>query len=180
MHAKDLRKWRRDLGFTQEEAGRALGVSRITIQNWESGSTPVPLMAEGACERATRRWKQRANYGPVTLVYFGAPLGQLSGEGHVERFASNDAALGRVRQLWNSPSFNSPTIIDDQTGFSIWHYRELEREIERRGARAPTKAEREKVLRTIRKISRHYMSLPLLDDRSADEIIGYDEHGLPS
>jgi antitoxin VapB len=29
-------------------------------------------------------------------------------------------------------------------------------------------------------IARHCATLPLLDTRSADEILGYDEHGLPS
>jgi antitoxin VapB len=29
-------------------------------------------------------------------------------------------------------------------------------------------------------IARHCAALPLLDARSADEILGYDEHGLPS
>jgi antitoxin VapB len=31
----------------------------------------------------------------------------------------------------------------------------------------------------LEEIAKHYESLPLLDDRSADEIIGYDENGLP-
>ena len=29
-------------------------------------------------------------------------------------------------------------------------------------------------------IALHCASLPVLDDRDADEILGYDEHGLPS
>jgi antitoxin VapB len=28
-------------------------------------------------------------------------------------------------------------------------------------------------------IARHYSSLPILDNRSPDEILGYDEHGIP-
>lgn len=31
----------------------------------------------------------------------------------------------------------------------------------------------------IRKILQRVDALPTLDDRSADEILGYDEHGLP-
>ena len=31
----------------------------------------------------------------------------------------------------------------------------------------------------IRRIQERLAALPVLDDRSADEIIGYDEHGLP-
>lgn len=31
----------------------------------------------------------------------------------------------------------------------------------------------------LEEIAKHYESLPVLDDRSPDEIIGYDENGLP-
>jgi antitoxin VapB len=34
-------------------------------------------------------------------------------------------------------------------------------------------------LERIRKISEHYMSLPVLDPRTPDEIIGYNEYGVP-
>jgi hypothetical protein len=33
---------------------------------------------------------------------------------------------------------------------------------------------------TIDAIADHCPSLPVIDDRSPDEILGYDEHGLPS
>lgn len=32
----------------------------------------------------------------------------------------------------------------------------------------------------LEEIAKHYQSLPILDDRSLEEIIGYDENGLPS
>ena len=35
-------------------------------------------------------------------------------------------------------------------------------------------------LRKMRAISERISALPPLDDRSPDEILGYDEHGLPS
>lgn len=35
-------------------------------------------------------------------------------------------------------------------------------------------------LEGIREIQRHVAQLPVLDDRTPDEIIGYDENGLPS
>jgi len=38
----------------------------------------------------------------------------------------------------------------------------------------------ESLVEEIMEIGRHCASLPLLDTRSADEIIGYNEHGLPS
>ena len=37
----------------------------------------------------------------------------------------------------------------------------------------------ESLVEDIMEIGRHCASLPLLDRRSADEIIGYDENGLP-
>lgn len=37
----------------------------------------------------------------------------------------------------------------------------------------------ENLVENIMEIGRHCAALPLLDARSPDEIIGYDEHGLP-
>lgn len=37
----------------------------------------------------------------------------------------------------------------------------------------------ENLVEDVMDIGRHCAALPLLDARSADEIIGYDEHGLP-
>ncbi len=34
--------------------------------------------------------------------------------------------------------------------------------------------------RDLRQIQEEFKRLPVLDDRTPDEIIGYDEHGLPS
>ena len=36
------------------------------------------------------------------------------------------------------------------------------------------------LLQDVRRISDHFMSLPVLDHRTPDEIIGYDENGLPT
>lgn len=58
--------------------------------------------------------------------------------------------------------------------------------------RAVTQALRERLIRKtgrvpdvtlredIRRIQERVASLPVLDDRTPDEIIGYDEHGLPA
>jgi antitoxin VapB len=35
-------------------------------------------------------------------------------------------------------------------------------------------------LQALRRIAEHAAALPVLDPRSPDEILGYDEHGLPS
>ena len=36
------------------------------------------------------------------------------------------------------------------------------------------------LLEDVRRISDHFTSLPVLDPRTPDEIIGYDENGLPT
>jgi len=36
------------------------------------------------------------------------------------------------------------------------------------------------LLAEIRAIAAHYKSLPVLDNRTEDEILGYDENGIPS
>ena len=38
----------------------------------------------------------------------------------------------------------------------------------------------ERVLREVRRISDRFASLPVLDPRTPDEILGYDENGLPT
>jgi len=43
----------------------------------------------------------------------------------------------------------------------------------------PKKRELERTKSEIDEILRRVDSLPVLDSRTADEIIGYDEHGLP-
>jgi antitoxin VapB len=41
------------------------------------------------------------------------------------------------------------------------------------------RADNDALLEEVLEIGRHCASLPVLDARSADEILGYDEHGLP-
>ena len=53
----------------------------------------------------------------------------------------------------------------------------LDRERAQEQDRAETKAER---LAKLREVVRRFDTLPVLDDRAPDEIIGYDENGLPS
>lgn len=54
--------------------------------------------------------------------------------------------------------------------------RAVEERLQRERARREAGTLRSEVLR----IRERYIELPLLDDRSAEEIIGYDEHGLPA
>ncbi|WP_094183569.1 helix-turn-helix domain-containing protein [Bradyrhizobium canariense] len=70
MTGQELRFWRDELALTQEQAGALLDVTRVTIQNWERGRTTVPEPVALACAFLFRRWKQRPDFGPVTLVRF--------------------------------------------------------------------------------------------------------------
>lgn len=44
----------------------------------------------------------------------------------------------------------------------------------------PLKKDPAAILAAVRKIQDYVAKLPILDDRSADEILGYDENGLPN
>jgi hypothetical protein len=45
---------------------------------------------------------------------------------------------------------------------------------------APSTPEQERLLKELREMRERWAQLPILDDRSDDEIIGYDEHGIPN
>ena len=47
-------------------------------------------------------------------------------------------------------------------------------------AREEQRADEDEMVEEVLEIARHFSSLPVLDSRGADEIIGYDEHGLPT
>jgi antitoxin VapB len=43
----------------------------------------------------------------------------------------------------------------------------------------PSKEERDRLIEEITEVLKRVDSLPILDSRSPDEIVGYDEYGLP-
>jgi len=47
-------------------------------------------------------------------------------------------------------------------------------------ARLTRKAHVDRVLAEVEEITAHFATLPILDTRSDEEILGYDENGLPS
>src|ERR1700691_5395777 len=103
MLASELKEWRKKLRLTQEEAADRLYVSRITIQNWEAGTTPVPKLVD---EAVAGDMKRASEYGPVMLYYSNAPAVapkngfQGIAEMQMEGFANNATALKRVQELW--------------------------------------------------------------------------------
>src|SRR2546422_11366206 len=69
MDLWDFKKWRRKLRYSQFDAAEELGLSRAAVQNRESETVPISEVVELACEELTLRWKQRPEFGPVTLTY---------------------------------------------------------------------------------------------------------------
>jgi hypothetical protein len=181
MQPDELKEWRTKLGLTQEEAGQRLGVSRVAFRNWESGGTPIPLMVDAACERQIEQWRRRPEYGPVALIYADGPMWGLSGriaKMQREIYPNNEAALNRARQLCGTSNFHNPLVVDEE-GHSIWNFPRLREEIEKRIDRERAKQETPELASRLHEIACHFSSLPVLDDRTDDEIVGYDEHGLP-
>ena len=51
--------------------------------------------------------------------------------------------------------------------------------LQERLRREERKPDDDQLVEDVLEIAKHYSSLPVLDSRSDDEIIGYDERGLP-
>lgn len=50
MKGKDFLEWRRRVGWSQQQAALALGVSRTSISNWECGIHPITHVLELALQ----------------------------------------------------------------------------------------------------------------------------------
>ncbi len=130
MNGPELRQWRKLLGYTQEQAANEFGVTRPTIQNWEYQVTPVPVAVDLASRQLLRRWKQRPEFGPVTLVYASAPLGLKSDLRDrlptlfCKRYPDNKSALLALSELNNVSKVFNPQILDE-TSLVIWSGLEL-------------------------------------------------------
>lgn len=136
MRGSELREWRKILGYTQKQAGKVLGVTRATIQNWEYESSSIPVAVQLACSVLMRRWKQRPEFGPVTVAYTGVPLSlaaQVQAQGETltcERYSSNRDAFSRLMDLNKSIAIFNPIILDD-AGCAVWSGEALMKECEK-------------------------------------------------
>lgn len=145
MTGADFLAWRERTGLTQEKAAARLGVTRTTIQNWESGQTGVPPVIATGCQVWERRLKQETPaLGPVTLIYTSSPMyvNPYGPRGPVpamrqESLPNNAAALGRVLALWGGRGFHSPLVLDE-TEDILWNALELRRVVEGLDPDAPT------------------------------------------
>ena len=144
MDGRELKKWRKVLGYTQSGAAEAFGVNRATFQNWEKEPRALSRLVELGCIELTRRWRLRLDFGPVVLIYVGdwmvqqpyGPdcLGLLQREWH----RNAEGALRRMLQLRADRGLASPlsAVIATEQDEIVWTGREIEREcVKRRDAR---------------------------------------------
>ena len=134
MDPWDFKKWRKKMGYSQVQAGEKLGLSRGAVQYWESEVRPIPVAVELACQELLRRSKQRPDFGPVTLLYAGAPIAELifpSGDLVLlcEPHPNNGSALARVTELMETEDLSLPLIVEGD-GTVIWSGPELLHECE--------------------------------------------------
>jgi DNA-binding XRE family transcriptional regulator len=130
MDQWDFKKWRKKLGINQIAAGEMLGLSRGAVQDWESEIRPVPRAVELACLELLRRWKQRPEFGPVTLLYAEGPMSRVdslpSGDLALrcEPHPDNKSALARAVRLRETVNLLMPFIVEGD-GTVIWSSLEL-------------------------------------------------------
>jgi DNA-binding XRE family transcriptional regulator len=133
--ANNLRKWRKRLGYTQEEAAERLGVTLVTVRNWENSEAgeAIPTWLPTLCDRLERRWKQKnEEYGPVALLYCDGPMTQpiwgpvRPPTMHREPWPTMKDAITRAVQLTGSEPYHSGLIVDEDG--TIWGSRELAEE----------------------------------------------------
>ncbi len=157
MDASAFSAWRRRMGITQEElAERWARVTRTTIQNWESGATPIPQAVDAACGIWERRLKQEnPTIGPVTLVFADGPMfidpygpRRPLATMRQEPYPSNAAAIARVMELAGRKDFHNPFIIE-KSGGDLWNAVELDRVARAEDPGAPT------LVNLLRRLARH-------------------------
>lgn len=145
MTKEEFREWRQRFRMTQDDVADRFGVKRQTVQNWESGTTPLPATLDGACEVwSDRLRKEMADLGPVTLIYADAPMfvPPYGPRGRMamlqqEPYATNAAALARVQVLWGRPDFHGPFVIEKDHR-PLWNQVELMRVVDGSDRGAPT------------------------------------------
>ena len=134
MRGSEILEWRKRLGLTQAEAGKKLGVTRATIQNWESESTPIPVAVETGCQIWEHEFKKRPDFGPVTLIYSDGPMFVNPYGAHRlammqrELYATNADALERIYDLWGSEQFHNPFLMEESGGI-VWNTVELSKKV---------------------------------------------------
>jgi DNA-binding XRE family transcriptional regulator len=145
MTSADLKRWREQFGLTQTELADRFGLSRNTIQNYESGASALPVTIKQACTVwEDQLKKEMADLGPLTLCYSDGPMWvdpyrprnrfpMLRQEG----YPTNSAALARVRMIWGDNEVHGPFIME-RSGNPVWNQVELARVVDGQDRHAPT------------------------------------------
>jgi transcriptional regulator with XRE-family HTH domain len=63
MTGKELQEWRRRMGLTQEGLAQRLGVIRLTVARWETGTRAIPSFLPLALEALENRMKKGVKNG---------------------------------------------------------------------------------------------------------------------
>src|ERR1700722_725249 len=177
MDANEFSAWRKRAGITQEElADRWARVTRTTIQNWESGATPIPQAVETACATWERRLKQEnPTLGPVTLIFADGPM-FIDPYGprrpiammHQEPYQSNAAAIARVVELAGHSDFHNPFVIE-KSGEDLWNAIELGRVARGKDSGAPT------LVNLLRRLAKHVTETSAQYVRSGPKMPSHQE-----
>ena len=59
MEPDELKRWREDLGFTQEELAKELQVASNTVSRWERGDREIPPYLELALKQLKRQGRKK-------------------------------------------------------------------------------------------------------------------------
>jgi len=66
MNGKELQEWRRKWGLSQDDLARRLGVFRVTVSRWETGTRSIPSFLPLALEALEYRMKMEASHGDLS------------------------------------------------------------------------------------------------------------------
>ena len=63
MTGQELKEWRRKWTLTQDELARRLGVIRLTVARWETGSRTIPSFLHLALEALENHMENGGKHG---------------------------------------------------------------------------------------------------------------------
>jgi DNA-binding transcriptional regulator YiaG len=63
MKGKEIKEWRRKWGLTQEGVAQCLGVIKVTVARWETGTRAIPSFLPLALEALENRMEKGGKHG---------------------------------------------------------------------------------------------------------------------
>ena len=146
MDAQELKTWRERNGLTQQQFADKLGITRTTIQNWESAATPIPQAGRNELRdlgEALQAREPRSGTGDALCINDGPmfvnPYGPRRRPAMMQQepYPTNTAALARVQELWAREDFHNAFILEE-SGEPLWNIVELGRVVGGNDTGAPT------------------------------------------